>query len=113
MILRIKQQHNGCQDVRLSLSGPGSRLCRHIRGTTAGKDLPEHVAMQLVLRAVNQQGWVENRQIVGIKQDDFCEAGCIQGKGLEGVAFDVCWFVVGRVWQSGGISASHVGEACL
>jgi len=38
---------------------------------------PEHVAMQLVLRAVKQQGWVEHRQVVGVKQDNFCEAGCI------------------------------------
>lgn len=42
-----------------------------MRGTTASKDLPEHVAMQLVLRAVKQKGWVENRQVVGVKQDDF------------------------------------------
>lgn len=58
---------------------------------------PEHVAMQLVLRAVKQQGWVEHRQVVGVKQNNFCKAGCIQGEGLEGVAFDVCWLVMGGV----------------
>ena len=53
--------------------------------------------MQLVLRAVKQQGWVEHRQVVGVKQNNFCKAGCIQGEGLEGVAFDVCWLVMGGV----------------
>ena len=57
--------------MRLSLSGPHSGRRRTMRGTTASKDLPEHVAMQLVLRAVKQKGWVENRQVVGVKQDDF------------------------------------------
>jgi hypothetical protein len=69
--------------------------------------------VQLVLRAVKQQGWVEHRQVVGIKQDDFCKAGCIQGEGFEGIAFYACWLVMGWVWQCGGISACHTTEACL
>ncbi len=69
--------------------------------------------MQLVLRAVKQQGWVEHRQVVGVKQDNFCKAGCIQGEGLEGVASDVCWLVMGWVGQCGGISTCHTTEACL
>ena len=53
------------------------------------EDSPEHVSMKLVLKAVKQQGRIEDWQVVSIKQDDFCEAGGVKGKCLEGVASDV------------------------
>lgn len=75
--------------------------------------IPEHAAMQLILRCVEEETRIQDWQIVSIQQDHFCEACCIQGKCLEGIASHIGWLVVGRVRYCCCIYACHVGEIGL
>ena len=69
--------------------------------------------MQPVLGAVKQQGWIHDWKVVSIQQNDFTEAGGIDGKGFQGIALDVGWLVMGWVGHSGGISAGDICKICL